>query len=397
MLGRYGAILTAPLVLPLVGSALLHGLATATAPLALVLLVAERSGSYGGAGVVSATYIVANGIVAPVWGRCVDRFGPTRTLVPLALWGASGFWLLVALAVTDAPVSALAAAAGLTGVGQAPVTSTLRSMWPRVVPDADHMQAANALQAMMYDLFSVTGPLLAGALVALASPEAAIAFTAAALLVADLSFAAQRPVRNWRPGAHVERGIFGVLRLSGLRTLVACSLPAGVAIGIVEVAAPAFADQRGEAASRAIALAALATGSMVGALLYGAVSWRSPAPTRYARLSVGLAAGLAHAASAESIAMLAALLLLAGLAIGPITTTVLGLLDDIVPASAATEAFTWVITAFLVGIGIGAILGGALYEAAGAGVAFLAASAAALLEIAVVTARRKTLTPLTAT
>jgi len=61
------------------------------------------------------------------------------------------------------------------------------------------------------------------------------------------------------------------------------------------------------------------------------------------------------------------------------------------------EAFTWVITAFAVGIGIGATLGGILRESAGASVAFLAASAAALLELAVLTMRRKTLLPATAT
>lgn len=80
---RYAAVLAAPHVPPLVITDLLHGLATA--PLALVLLVAERSGSYAGAGVVSASYMVSNGAVAPLWGRCVDRLGPTRVLLRLAV------------------------------------------------------------------------------------------------------------------------------------------------------------------------------------------------------------------------------------------------------------------------------------------------------------------------
>ena len=49
------------------------------------------------------------------------------------------------------------------------------------------------------------------------------------------------------------------------------------------------------------------------------------------------------------------------------------------------------ITAFSAGIGIGATLGGALHETAGTQLAFLAASAAALLELAVLLAGRKTL------
>jgi len=394
MIARYTAVLAAPHVTPLVASAVLHGLATATAPLALVLLVAGRSGSYAGAGVVSAAYIVVNGAVAPLWGRCVDRRGPTRTLLPLAFVGPAAFALLVALAVADAPIAGLAAAAGLAGAGQAPVTSTLRSMWARLVSRPADMQAANALQAMLYDLFALTGPPLGGALVAVASPEVAIAFTAAALLLSDVSFALQRPVRAWRPQADGRGDLRGVLRFAGLRTLVACSLPAGVAIGIVEIVAPAFADERGDGASGAIALAALAAGGITGAFVYGSVTWRVPALTRYVRLSLALAGGLALAASADSLALLAALLFAAGLAVGPITTTIFGLLDEVVPAASRTEAFTWVITTFAAGIAAGLTIGGALHEAAGTELALLGAAAAALLEPVVLWARRRTLLPL---
>jgi MFS family permease len=230
MVARYAAVLAAPHVPSLVASAVLHGLATATAPLALVLLVAERTGSYAGAGVVSATYFVSNGALAPVWGRCVDRLGPARTLLPLAIAAPVAFALLVALAVADAPTGALATVAGLAGAGQAPVTSTLRSMWARLVSHPTDMQAANALQSMMYDLFSLTGPPLGGALVALASPEVAIAFAACALLLADVTFTLAPPVRVWRPPPGGDGDLLGALRIGGLRTLVACALPAGVAI-----------------------------------------------------------------------------------------------------------------------------------------------------------------------
>ena len=103
-----------------------------------MLLVAQRSGSYAGAGVVSASYIVVNGAVAPFWGRCVDRLGPARVLLALAVTGPGAFALLVGLVLGDAPISALAVVAGLGGAGQAPVTSTLRSLWAHVVADPSH-------------------------------------------------------------------------------------------------------------------------------------------------------------------------------------------------------------------------------------------------------------------
>lgn len=394
MIARYAAVLAAPHVSRLVGTAVAHGLATATAPLALVLLVAERSGSYAGAGVVSASYIVVNGAVAPFWGRCVDRLGPARVLPVLAVTGPGAFALLVGLVLGDAPIGALAAVAGLAGAGQAPVTSTLRSLWARVVADPSHRQAANALQSMMYDVFALTGPLLGGGLTALASPEVAIACTAGTLLLADLAFALAAPVRAWRPSPADRRDRTGALRFAGLRTLVVCALPAGLAIGIIEIAAPAFADEAGDAAAGAVALAAMAAGGIAGAFVYGSVAWSAPAVVRYARLSLALVVALTIAATAESLAMLAALLFVAGLAIGPITTTIFGLLDEVVPAGARTEAFTWVITAFAAGVALGLTIGGTLHEAAGTDVALLSAAAASLLELAVLVARRRTLAPL---
>jgi hypothetical protein len=64
---------------------------------------------------------------------------------------------------------------------------------------------------------------------------------------------------------------------------------------------------------------------------YGSVTWRVPAVTRYVRLSLALAGGLALAATVDSLALFAALLFAAGLVIGPITTTIFGLLDEVVP------------------------------------------------------------------
>jgi MFS family permease len=374
----------------LVGAALLHGLAVAMA-LSLILLVAERTGSYANAGVAGATYIVVNGLFAPVWGRLTDRIGPTRVLVPLAFAGAAAFWLLVIVALADAPLGALAAAAGLAGSCQAPVTSTLRSLWARVVPADDLGQAANALQSTLYEVIGIAGPLLGGAVATVASPQAALAITGSVLLVSDLLFATRPATRAWQPEPAGDRHRLGPLRFRGLRTLVACSLPAGAAIGVVEVASPAFADEHGAGAAGAIPLAALAAGSMIGALVYGARSWTASAVARYAWLCVALAGGLAVAAVAQTVATLAALLFVAGLVVGPITTTIFVLLDDVVPREAATEGLTWVITAFTAGIAAGSVVGGALHESAGTEVVFLTAGGLALVELAVLAARRATL------
>jgi MFS family permease len=169
------------------------------------------------------------------------------------------------------------------------------------------------------------------------------------------------------------------------------SLPGGMAVGVLDVAAPAFADDRGAAAAAAVPLAALAAGSVAGALLYGARRWTLPAPARFVRLHVLYAAALGVAALAPSVPVLAVLLLGAGLVLGPITATTFGLLGDIAPRATSTEALTWLIAAFSSGAAAGSAIAGAVHEATSSRGAFATACAAALVTLGLLALRRRTL------
>src|SRR3712207_176088 len=96
MASPYARILRPPHVAAPVGSALLHGVAAALAPRPLVLLVADRTGSYATAGAVSAINLAAGALAAPMWGRQVDRRGPVAVVLPLSALAALAFWSLVA-------------------------------------------------------------------------------------------------------------------------------------------------------------------------------------------------------------------------------------------------------------------------------------------------------------
>ncbi|MEY2517538.1 MAG: hypothetical protein QOJ89_4896 [bacterium] len=85
--------------------------------------------------------------------------------------------------------------------------------------------------------------------------------------------------RRWRPRADAQRLAWGALASPGIRSLTLVGLPLGAAIGVIEVAAPAFAGEHGDAALGGVALAALAAGSLVAGLVYGG----APGPGRPAR------------------------------------------------------------------------------------------------------------------
>ena len=149
-----------------------------------------------------------------------------------------------------------------------------------------------------------------------------------------------------------------------MRTVFGVLVAFGTAVGIVQVAVPAFAAARGSAALGGVLLAALSAGSLLGGLVYGARSWPGSAPRRLAVLLLGLGAAFALLAVAGTEVALAALLVLGGLLLAP--TTVIGstLLDTVAPSGTVTEAFTVMVMAIVVGTAVGNAVGGSIVESA---------------------------------
>ncbi|GAA3058953.1 hypothetical protein GCM10020000_47280 [Streptomyces olivoverticillatus] len=77
----------------------------------ILLLVNHTTGSYGTAGTVSATAGVSMALFAPQSGKLADRFGQGAVLIPGVIVHAAAISLLTALALSDAPLWALFAAA----------------------------------------------------------------------------------------------------------------------------------------------------------------------------------------------------------------------------------------------------------------------------------------------
>jgi len=73
------------------------------------------------------------------------------------------------------------------------------------------------------------------------------------------------------------------------------------------------------------------------------------------------------------------LAILSGLALPPLLTCTFVLVDELAPAGTVTEAFAWVITAFLIGSSTGSAVAGALVDRASPAVAFVAGAASTVL------------------
>jgi predicted MFS family arabinose efflux permease len=165
----------------------------------------------------------------------------------------------------------------------------------------------------------------------------------------------------------------------------------GSAIGVLQVALPAFAAGRGTAEAGGIYLAALSAGSLCGGLVYGARRWPGPPARRLAVCLLAIALGCTLVAAATAPGTVAAAALAVGVMLAPTTVICSALLDTAAPAGTVTEAFAVLVMGIVVGTAIGNAIGGALVDAASYRTAGLAAAAIALAGAACAVVRRRTL------
>jgi MFS family permease len=390
---RYGELLRVPHVAALVASTLLARLPIGINALAVVLFLRHETGSFAVAGGVAGGLAAGAGLGAPVIGRLVDRLG-ARVLLPLAGTHAVVLGLLVAGGKAGAPAAALVAAGLVAGASVPPTSSVQRTLWPLLLGErTDLRQAAFALDSVGIEMLFIAGPLLTGVIAAVASPEAALGVSAAAVLGGTIAFLAQPVVREAVRGSDGgKRDLAGALRSAGVRTIVFTSIPPGIGLGMCEVALPAFSYDHGAAQRAGLLLAMWSAGSAVGGIVYGAMH-RPDLQRVHIAVSVLLPLTLIPLAVAPSLGAMALLVIPAGVFIAPLLATRNEMIGWVAPPDARTEAYTWPQTAFVGGIAIGAALAGAIVEAAGPSPAFLVAAAVAALGALLAIARRRTLAP----
>jgi MFS family permease len=362
----YVAILRTPHARPLVLASLVGRLSSGAGPLALVLFVQDATGSFAAAGAASAATALANGLLAPLRGRLVDRYGQRRCLPPLALSFAVALVGVVAVARPEpgrvAATVVLAAAAGAT---VPPLSASMRVLWVSLVGRGPELQTAYALDAVLEELLFVVGPLLAGTIAAAVDPAAGLLTAAGLALVGTTGFVVSPVSRAWSGSQAGPAGWAGAMASRGMRTLALALAGVGGAIGIWEIGVVAAARREGAIEVAGILLAAWAAASAVGGLWYGAQSWRAAAGRRFLVLLALLALACAPMAAAPSLALLGVVVAVVGLLIAPLESSAFVLAAELAPPGTLTESATWVTTAMNVAAAAGIAAAGALVDRTG--------------------------------
>jgi hypothetical protein len=387
----YRRVLGAPHVLSLAMASVLARIPVAMAGVALVIFVHDRTGSFAAAGAVAGAYTIGLGGTGPLLGRYVDRRGARRILPPCAALASLALAAVVILGDAGAGTVPMLLAAGVSGAACPPVGGLLRHLWPLLV-EQQLLVTAYVTDSLLIEAVFVTGPLLTGLLVATVGPAGALYTAAAFSLAGTLWFVSGSVVAEAPRTAPHEHTRAGALASRVLRLLVLTGIPFGAALGALDVALPAFGVAHGSAALGGPFTAALATGSALGALVYGAQSWRLGDPARaLVALAIVQPLAILPLLLAASTAAMLALGVLAGSFIAPTITARNQIAQLAMPRGTGTEAFTWLSLSVVVGASAGSALAGPRVQAGGwrAGVALACALPA--LGLPLILARRSLL------
>ena len=328
------------------------------APLAVVLLVQERTGSIAAAGVAAGAWGLCAAAGQPLWARPAGQ-GRAERVIALASLSQAAIVTVLALSSIDA-IGPLIAMAGLGGLLAAPTSPVARTLWPELAEDQHRLDALFTLDATSQELIFIAGPTTVAVLVAVSGPSAALLAAAACGAIGGLAFAyVVRPI--WRPHPRTS----GRARLG--RALVApftVLFLVAFGIGLIEVGVPAAAILDGNRSASGWLLAAWSLGSLVGGVISSRIRWRGGPAQRMSLLLGLITIGSLFVANAWQFGLgwLGAALFIAGLALAPTLAASYGVIGDAAPVERRTDAFAWAVTFLLLGLGVGPTIGGVLAE-----------------------------------
>jgi len=355
----------------------------------LTLHVVQTLGrSYGAAGLVTAAATLCIAVSGPWRGRLLDSRGLRRVVLPSLV--VTALCWSVAPFVGYALLLPLAALAGLFVV---PTFSIIRQAVIAAVPDSDR-RTALALDSVAVEMSFMIGPLV-GVWAATVWSTSWVLFSIEMLGVLAgfalwLADPALRPSRGFAvepvAAARVPRkqwfrpGFVAVCATAAATTIVL----SGSDIAIV-----AALRDFGEIALIGPVLAIWGLGSIIGGLVYGALSRSIQAFL----LLAGLSLTTIPIALAPSIWPLAVLTFLAGLLCAPTITATVDQLSRVVPEAARGEAIGWHGSFMTAGSALGAPVAGLAIDRWGWGAGFVSVSllglAIAVLGAGLTFARRR--------
>ncbi|MET7728353.1 MFS transporter [Streptomyces mirabilis] len=370
----YRGLLSAPGGGRLASASLVSKLPINMFSVSAVLLLSPRY-SYAAAGLAVSTMLVANAVSSPVRGRLVDRYRVHAVLAVCLVGYLAGTAGLMASAAGRLPLGLVVASVAMIGLCFPPVSILLRGYWVAVAGEQMRVPA-NSLESALMDVTLIAGPVAATWLSTSASPF--VPFIATSVLMALAVTLLPLP-RGASGAVRTDAGDWlKPLRSRPLLHVLAAMFLFCAALSTIEVVLPVYAQQHHVVGYSGWFLGGLSVGSIVGALVLGAV----PSPPRLmlpALLGV-FVVGACLLGFAMTVGPVLVLVVcpVTGLAIGSSFGHLYTAVGTVGPSGCENETQGWATSCSTAGFAAGAAAGASVADVAGAPAFLLLTPAAAV-------------------
>lgn len=389
MLAAYRPVLSTPNVWPFILGGTLARIGGAMFGVAVIVMISQRRGSYTLAGAASAVAILVLAVAGPFIGRLADKFGQRRAGLPFVLLSVTFCIVTVGLSAAMAPMWIIFITFGIASI--TPELGPMsRARWVHIFRDEPHnLHSALSFEQVLEELSFVAGPVLAVMLATMWFPEAGLLGGA---ILFGLGFVIFLLASSTEPPVHQlsERPAGLAIRFPGILPIAIILVMTGIIFGANEVVAVAVADEAGRPGMASSILALFALGSAGSAVIFGARKFRMTQTKRLLIASFGmfiLEAPALVVGELWDLWGLALVMLVAGSATAPMLITAMSLSQHLVPRAMMTEAMAVAVTGILIGISMGASIGGIAVDHLGAHAAYALPVGAALIAFLLAAAR----------
>jgi MFS family permease len=224
------------------------------------------------------------------------------------------------------------------------------------------------MEAMADETGFVIGPLIVVPVAVGLGAEIALLLSAAFTVAASLILILQRrPESASSVQRHVDREPDGpsVMAIRGMQVLAISLVFMGLVFGSAEIVLVAFAQANDMPGSASIMASAFAFGSLIGAVIYGAITWRMPVDQRLKLSLLWFTVGTIPMLLSNEVWHMTLAVLITGLAISPCMIATNSVVEGLAPHGKLTEAFSWVGSALATGAAIGSMIVGVILDELG--------------------------------